>query len=145
MSLPVPQPARRRARTATADIDELFARQRTRSQDLPDPAPLLEGLSRGVLEVLAGVREAEQLARWLDEEPYRSLLTRANLARRARSARRQPARHPSYAIRSVRATAPADGVVEAVVVVTMPGRTRAIALRLEGIDGRWRATSLAVL
>jgi len=144
MSLPVPQPARRRART-TADVDELFGRQRTGSDELPDPAPLLEGLCRGVLEVLAGVREAEQLARWLDEEPYRSLLTRANLARRARSARRQPARHPSYAIRSVRSSSPADGVVEAVVIVTMPGRTRAIALRLEGIDRRWRATSLAVL
>lgn len=144
MSVPLPHPARRRARTS-ADVDELFGRQRTSTRDLPDPRPLLEGLSRGVLEVLAGVREVEQLARWLDEEPYRSLLTRSNLAKRSRSARRQPARHPSYAIRSIRSTEPADGVVEAVVVVTMPGRTRAIAMRLEGMDRRWRATSLAVL
>ncbi|OCG74361.1 Rv3235 family protein [Microbacterium sediminis] len=144
MSVPLPHPARRRARTSL-DVDEMFARQRTSTRDLPDPRPLLEGLSRGVLEVLAGVREAEQLARWLDEEPYRSLLTRSNLAKRSRSARRQPARHPSYAIRSIRSTEPADGVVEAVVVVTMPGRTRAIAMRLEGMDRRWRATSLAIL
>jgi hypothetical protein len=40
---------------------------------------------------------------------------------------------------------PADGVVEAVVIISAPHRTRAIALRLEGTDGRGRATSLAVL
>ncbi|WP_240658960.1 Rv3235 family protein, partial [Microbacterium sp. CPCC 204701] len=26
-----------------------------------------------------------------------------------------------------------------------PARTRALAVRLEGMDGRWRATSLALL
>jgi hypothetical protein len=36
-------------------------------------------------------------------------------------------------------------VVEAVVIVQGPARTRAVAMRLEGMDGRWRATSLAVL
>ena len=39
----------------------------------------------------------------------------------------------------------AIGVVEAVVVVAGPGRARAVAIRLEGLDHRWRATSLAVL
>jgi len=144
MSMAVPRSARRRART-TADVQELFARQRTPSVDLPDPEPLLQALARGVLEVLAGVREVEQLARWLGEEPYRSLITRANLAKRARSAREQPTRHPVFAIRSVRSSSPADGVVEAVVIVTTPARTRAIAIRLEGIDRRWRASSLAIL
>lgn len=136
--------ASRRARSAI-DVHELFAPQRTRSEDLPDPAPLLDGLARGVLEVLAGVREVDQLARWLGEEPYRSLLTRANLAKRARSARQQPTRYPVYAIRSVRSSSPADVVVEGVVIAATPARTRAIAMRLEGIDRRWRATSLAIL
>jgi hypothetical protein len=35
--------------------------------------------------------------------------------------------------------------VEAVVIVAGPARTRAIAIRLEGMDRRWRATSLALL
>ncbi|MGB3376691.1 MAG: Rv3235 family protein, partial [Microbacterium sp.] len=42
-------------------------------------------------------------------------------------------------------SAPADGIVEAVVVVAGPGRTRAVAIRLEGLDSRWRASSFAVL
>jgi hypothetical protein len=46
---------------------------------------------------------------------------------------------------SVHQSCPADGVVEAVVIVRGPARTRAVALRLEGMDRRWRATPLALL
>ena len=95
--------------------------------------------------LLAGVRDVDQLARWLTEEPYRKLVTRSNLAARARSARGVPARRPVHAILSVHHSSPADGVVESVVIVQGPARTRAVALRLEGVDGRWRATSLALL
>lgn len=129
----------------TAEIDEFFAPQRTASRDLPDPEPLLRNLTRGVLEVLAGVREIEQLSRWLTEDAYLPLVTRSNLATRARSARGIPATRPVHGILSVRVCVPADGVVESVVVVAGPARTRAVAIRLEGMDRRWRATSLALL
>lgn len=127
------------------ELSEFFAPQRTPSADLPDPEPFLRNITLGVLEVFAGVREVDQLARWLTEDAYRKLLTRANLAARARSARGVPAIRPVYALRSVHHSSPADSVVEAVVVVQGAARTRAVALRLEGLDGRWRATSLAIL
>lgn len=126
-------------------VHEYFAPQPTATQDLPDPVPLLEGLTRGVLEVLAGIREADQLARWLAEDAYRKLITRSNLAARARSARSKAPARPVFEILTVRHSAPADGVVEAVVIVAGPGRARAVAIRLEGYDRRWRATSLAIL
>ena len=127
------------------ELSEFFAPQRTSSTALPEPEPFLRNITRGVLEVLAGVREVDQLARWLTEEPYRKLVTRSNLAARARSARGMPAKRPVHAILSVHESSPADGIVEAVVVVRGPARTRALAVRLEGMDGRWRATSLALL
>jgi hypothetical protein len=133
------------ATVRSVELDEFFAPQRTPSHALPDPEPLVRNLTRGVLEVLAGVREIEQLARWLTEDAYRALLTRANLATRARSARGVPAVRPAHAILSVRQCVPADGVVESVVIVAGPARTRAVAMRLEGMDRRWRATSLALL
>jgi hypothetical protein len=126
-------------------VEALFAPQPTPSDRLPDPMPLVEALTRGVLEVTAGTREIDQLARWLGERPYRSLLGRANLAKRARSVRRVAAQRPVFAVRSVRSMSPADGVVEVTVIVTMPDRTRALAMRLEGLDGRWRATELHLL
>jgi uncharacterized protein DUF6459 len=130
---------------AARDLSEFFAPQRTPSADLPDPEPFLRNLTRGVLEVFAGVREVDQLARWLTEDAYRKLLTRANLAARARSARGVPAIRPVYTLLSVHHSSPADSVVEAVVVVQSAARARSVALRLEGMDGRWRATSLAIL
>ncbi len=130
---------------AARELSEFFAPQRTPSTSLPDPEPFLRNIARGVLEVLAGVREVDQLARWLTEEPYRKLVTRANLAARARSARGVPARRPVHTILSVHQSSPADGVIESVVIVRGPARTRAVALRLEGMDGRWRTTSLALL
>lgn len=126
-------------------LHEYFAPQPTSTQDLPDPVPLIEGLTRGVLEVLSGVREVDQLVRWLAEDAYRKLVTRANLSARARSARAVAPARPVFEILSLRHSSPADGVVEAVVIVAGPARSRAVAMRLEGIDRRWRATSLAVL
>jgi hypothetical protein len=127
------------------DLSEYFAPQRTSTSALPDPEPFLRNLTRGILEVFAGVREVDQLGRWLTEDAYRKLVARANLAARARSARGVPARRPVHTIMSLRHSSPADGVVEAVVIVQGPARTRAVAMRLEGMDGRWRATSLALL
>lgn len=124
---------------------EYFARQPTPTVELPDPEPLLRTLTQGVLEVMAGVREVDQLARWFSEDAYRNLVTRANLAARARSARGVVPARPGFDIRSLRITEPIDSVIEAVVVVAGPGRTRAVAVRLEGSDRRWRATSLAIL
>lgn len=124
---------------------DFFAPQRTPSTALPDPEPFLRNLTLGVLEVFAGVREVDQLARWLTEDAYRKLVTRANLAARARNARGVAVRRPAHTIVSVHESSPADGIVEAVVVVRGPARTRALAVRLEGMDRRWRATSLALL
>lgn len=121
------------------------APERTSTSALPDPEPLLRNLTQGVLEVLAGVRDSTQLIRWMSAEAYQGLVVRANLATRARSARGIAAARPAQAIRSVHYAVPADGIVEAVVVVGGPARTRAVAIRLEGLDRRWRATSLALL
>ena len=142
----IPGSARRGARASSAlEVAEYFAPQRTPSTDLPDPVPLLANLTIGVLEVLAGVREVDQLARWLGEDAYRALLARANLSARARNARGITPARPAYRIVSTHCSSPADGVIEGVVITAGPARTRAIAVRLEGWDGRWRATSVAAL
>lgn len=134
-----------RPRSSRPRGEEFFARQKTSTAQLPPPEVFVRNIVRGILEVLAGVREVEQLARWLSEEAYRSLVTRANLAARARSARRVPARRDVHEIRSVHISSPADGVIEATVTASARVRTRAIALRLEGMDGRWRVTALGLL
>jgi len=130
---------------APYDGDEFFGAQPASRAALPNPEPLLENLTRCVIEILAGARDLEQIARWVDDEVYRHLLKRVVLSTRARHAKGQAARAPNFAIGPMSICEPRDGVVEAVVIVIGKARTRAVALRLEGFDTRWRATAINVL
>jgi hypothetical protein len=124
---------------------EYFGPQPASTSSLPNPVPLMENLARCVLEVLAGARELDQLSRWVADDVYRHLLKRVVLSTRARQARGTPAGRPSFRIGNTITCEPADGVVEGVVIVHGKARTRAVAIRLEGLDKRWRASAINVL
>lgn len=125
--------------------DEFFGHQPAGREALPDPTPLLENLTRCVIEILAGARDLEQIARWVSDDVYRHLLKRVVISTRARQATGRAATRPTFTIGSVTLCEPRDGVVEAVVIVRGRARTRAVAVRLEGLDRRWRATAVNVL
>ena len=125
--------------------DDFFDQQPTPTSNLPDPRPLVENLTRCVIEILAGARELDQIARWLSDDVYRHLLKRVVLSSRARQAKGAQSLRPTFTIGSVLLCEPRDGIVEASVVVRGRARVRAVALRLEGLDSRWRATAVHVL
>src|ERR1700679_333898 len=108
---------RERATRPRFDSDDFFGAQPASTSSLPDPGPLLENLTRCVIEVLAGARDLEQLARWVSDDVYRHLLKRVVLSTRARRARAQKASRPTFSIGSTSVFEPRDGVVEAVVIV----------------------------
>ncbi len=128
-----------------AHTDEFFAPQPSRRAELPNPEPLLINLTRCVVEILAGARELEQIARWVNDDVFRHLLKRVILAERARRLKGEQAVRPSFSIGSVHICEPRDGALEAVVMVHSRARSRAVAIRLEGLDKRWRATAISVL
>ncbi len=125
--------------------DEFFGLQPASTSTLPNPQPLIENLTRCVIEILAGARDLDQISRWVNDDVYRHLLKRVVLSARARQATGQRATRPTFTIGSMSMCEPRDGVVEAVVIVGGRARTRAVALRLEGLDKRWRATAINVL
>jgi hypothetical protein len=125
--------------------DEFFGHQPASTSSLPDPEPLIENLTRCVVEILAGARDLEQISRWVTDDVYRHLLKRTVLSARARQAKGRAVTRPTFSIGSPRTCEPRDGVVEAVVIVRGRARVRAVALRLEGLDARWRATAINVL
>ncbi|WP_213017432.1 Rv3235 family protein, partial [Clavibacter zhangzhiyongii] len=127
------------------DVDDFFGRQPCSSQDLPPSGPLLENLTRCVIEILAGARELDQIARWVSDDVYRHLLKRVVLSARARRTKGQSVTRPVFSIGTVTSFSPRDGVIEAVIVVHGRARARAVAIRLEGLDRRWRATAINVL
>lgn len=123
--------------TPLVDDDVDFGPVPTRSADLPEPRAWSRGLVQVVVEVMAGLRPASQLLRWTTTTVHDDL--RALVAPSPRG-RRPAVRRPL--VRSVRVCEPADGVAEVCAVVATQHRTRALALRLEGGDGRWRITAL---
>lgn len=132
-------------RRSDAMIEEMFERQRTPASALPDPAPLVRNLARCVVEVIAGARDPEQIARWLEPSVYTQLLTRVVVAARARQAKGARVAMPTISMGSCRIDHPTDDAIEAVAIVHTPARVRAVVMRLVGMDGRWRATALSVL
>ncbi|HEY8865326.1 MAG TPA: Rv3235 family protein [Solirubrobacteraceae bacterium] len=106
--------------------------------DLPDPAMWGRRLLIGIIETAAGRRPLQQLAALLSQSVAHGLgadFERAAQRRRA---------HWTHAatVRSVRACEPAEGVAELCATVQVGPRVRAVALRLESHDGRWRCTRL---
>lgn len=124
---------------------DFFGHQPSSRSQLPDPEPLLINLTRCVIEVLAGARELEQLARWVSDDVYKHLLKRVILSARARAVKGQRAQRPTISIGHITISEPRDGVIEAVVIVQSKVRVRAVALRLEGLDNRWRASAINIL
>ncbi|MCT2041944.1 Rv3235 family protein [Pseudoclavibacter alba] len=116
-----------------------------RAATLPNPEPLAGNLGRSIIEVLAGVRDIDNLARWLSDEVYRHLLARTQYESRARRARRLVIRRPNVRHLGTRVQQLTPGIAECVVLLDMGTRVRAVALRLEWQSDRWRATSFHVL
>jgi hypothetical protein len=97
-----------------------------------------------VLEVLGRERPRQQLIRWLSPEVYAELSAHVG-AGAVRPAAGVSSGRARRTVSSLHLCEPVDGVVEASAVVLGGTRARAMAIRLEGWDGRWRCTRLALL
>ena len=123
--------------TAVPD-DEEDGPRRTPSSDLPPARPVAHALVQGLLEVLGGVRPVSQLQRTTTPELFTQLEQVVHSRPRAVGARPL-----TGAVRSLHVQERPDGVAEVCATVRRGPRMAAMALRLEGIDGRWCCTELA--
>jgi hypothetical protein len=117
-------------------VDVDFGPQPTGRAALPDPRGWSARLVQAMVDVLGGVRPVAQLVRWTTADVYDELGSRVT----SPPATTTPA--PRAVVRSVHVSEPADGVAEVAACVRRGMRTTAIALRLEGLDGRWQCTAL---
>jgi hypothetical protein len=140
-----PAPTKARKVRNPIESEEYFGVQYSRTQDLPDPVESLKVLATGVVEVIAGTRQVDQLARWLSDDVYQRLQFRARRAEAQRIEQGVKAHYQNLRVGGLRTCSPRDGVIESVVLLSSRSRTRAVTIRLEGINSRWRATSVSVL
>jgi hypothetical protein len=128
--------------------NERFAPQFTPTSQLPDPGIFALNLTRRAIEVISGSRDLTQIARWVTDDVFRSLQEQVNARIRKMSlipedAQRRTVRN--FTVSHVRLAQPREGIVEACLLVHGTKRKRAVALRLEGLDHRWRASSFTLL
>jgi hypothetical protein len=116
------------------DADE-FGPQPTGRSALPPPSSWASRVVQAIVEVLAGIRPAGQLVRWTTAEVYDDITARVLPSTATDGFRRG-------VVRSVHVSEPADGVAEVCALVHHGQRSTAVALRLEGMDGRWQCTAL---
>ena len=105
--------------------------RKTASEHLPPVGKAASVLARALVEVLSGQRPLAQLRVHCAPEIY------AGLGERPATA---PTALPH--LLGVRVCEPADGVAEVSAAFRRADRVRALAFRVEGVDGRWRITAL---
>jgi hypothetical protein len=117
---------------------DTFRTQPTARADLPDLAGFSRRFAIAVIEVATGRRSASQLSR------HTAPAVQAGLAKDAGRISRLGTTARPATIHSVHLAEPTDGVAEVAVVVRVGDRFRAIAMRFEGLDGRWRCVRLQI-
>ncbi|HWL38602.1 MAG TPA: Rv3235 family protein [Frankiaceae bacterium] len=113
--------------------DDFFEAVKTPRTELDDPLPRAAMLTRALLETINGIRPLNQLAKWVSPDVLAIL--QSMVASRA-------VRPAPTALRRVLVSEPAAGVAEVTAIVQRGERAEALAIRLEGLDGRWVVTAL---
>jgi hypothetical protein len=105
--------------------------RKTATEHLPPADRTARVLARALVEVLSGRRPLAQLRVHCAPEIYAGLAARPGAV---------PLALPH--LLTVRVCEPADGVAEVSAAFRRADRVRAVAFRLQGVDGRWRVTAL---
>jgi hypothetical protein len=122
--------------TAQDDADDFdFGPQPTGTAALPPLRRWSGQFAQAVVEVLAGDRPLSQLVRWTTSGVFDDLAGRIDAS---------PTEAARGVVRSLHVSEPADGVAEVAASVRRGPRCTALAIRLEGLDGRWQCTALEV-
>jgi hypothetical protein len=97
--------------------------------------------AQAVVEVIGGDRGVHQLMRWTTEWVYADLMHRSHALQRTTPGD-QRLRRARATVRSVHLSRPHEDAAELSIHVRHGHRSRAIAARIERIEGRWRCTVL---
>lgn len=124
-------------KTVPFNDQDWLASERTPAALLPAAQGFARVVLQAVLEVAAGVRPLKQLQAETSTELYNRLVER--LSARPRATGLRPDRG---AIQTVHVQLRPEGIAEVCARVQHQGCMIAMALRIEGLDGRWKCTEL---
>lgn len=109
-----------------------------------NPERIFAEISTAYIEILAGMRSPDQLARWLSDKTYYDLCQKCRRENRSRQVTGAKSR-PAITIRRSRVFLTDVQALQGVVVVDISGATKAVSIRAEVIHDRYRVTDLVLL
>ena len=109
--------------------------------DEPDLNGFATRFAQAVVEVIGGDRGVYQLMRWTTDDVYEDLHRRTSALSRTAPPDKLRRRLRAQ-VRSVHLSSPLPDVAEISIHVRHGQRSRAIAARIERIEGRWRCSAL---
>jgi hypothetical protein len=115
------------------EYDAEFAPKPTSACDLPDIRQLTFQFIHSVVEIWAGRRTASQVQAMCHHLIFADLQRKAGQQKLVGK------------IRKIKVTEPLDGISETTVTIRYGDRLRVVAIRLEGLDGRWLCTALTLI
>lgn len=107
---------------------------------VPDAHDWAARFVQAIVEVIGGDRPVSQLVRWTSEAVYMDMQRRVKILGATTTASRGRVTRPQ--VRSVHICQPRDDVAEVAVHIRHGARSRAVAARLEVVQGRWLCTAL---
>ena len=121
------------ASTFGEEFDAEFAPEPTSAADLPDINEVVLKFIHNVVEIWAGRRSASQVQAMCHHLIFAELQRKAGQQKLVGR------------IRKIKVTQPLDGISESTVTVRYEDRLRVVAIRFEGLDGRWLCTALTLI
>jgi len=115
------------------EYDADFAPKPTSATELPEINELTFQFIHNVIEIWAGRRSASQVQAMCHHLIFADLQRKAGQQKIVGR------------IRKVKVTQPLDGISESTVTVRYGDRLRVVAIRFEGLDGRWLCTALTLI
>ena len=109
-----------------------------------DPAPFFAEISAAYIEVLAGVRRPEQLARWLSDRTYYDVCQRAQREARQRALTGLRSR-PEVCLKTTQTFLTDHHAFQGVVILRISGVPKAVSLRAELVHTRYRITDISLI
>ena len=121
------------ASTFGEEYEEDFAPKPTSATDLPDIHELTFQFIHNVIEIWAGRRSASQVQALCHHLIFADLQRKSGEQKMIGK------------IRKIKVTQPLDGISESTVTIRYGDRLRVVAIRFEGLDGRWLCTALTLI
>jgi len=115
------------------EYDADFAPKPTSATELPEISGLTLHFIHNVVEIWAGRRSASQVQAMCHHLIFADLQRKAGQQKLVGK------------IRKIKVTEPLDGISESTVTVRYGDRLRVVAIRFEGLDGRWLCTALTLI